>query len=203
MQDSKLVFSATELQMASDAGWILTKNGIIDKVYILFGALSECLRESFSVVNDDFPQVLNVSPKISRGEKYHGLPWVMLDFPRYFKDDPGHFAIRTFFWWGNYFLIQAQFSNQFIPKIVKGIEKNIVPTDIKGYQLYAGYPLNMWNNTLPQAGLELLESRNFSSEIPEKGVLKIAIKLPIDDWASVNNVSKTLAEKIVMALQKH
>ena len=40
------------------------------------------------------------------------------------------------------------------------------------------------------------------SEIPEKGVLKIAIKVPIEDWASVKNVSKTLAEKIVMALQQ-
>jgi hypothetical protein len=189
--------------MASDAGWILTKNGIIDKIYILFGELSELLRQSFSVVNNELDQVLSISPKISRGEKYIELPWVMLDFPRYFQNDPGHFAMRTFFWWGNYFLVQAQFSNQFIPKIVNGIVNKIIPLHIEGYQLYAGFPLDTWNNTLPQPGLDLLENGNFRSEILEKGVLKIVIKVPIEDWASLNNVSRTLAEKIVMALQQH
>ena len=45
-----------------------------------------------------------IPPKISRGENYEGLPWVMLDYPRYFKVNE-HFAIRTFFWWGHFLSI--------------------------------------------------------------------------------------------------
>ena len=42
------------------------------------------------------------SPKISRGENYRGLPWVMLDYPRAFgREDV--LAIRTMFWWGHGF----------------------------------------------------------------------------------------------------
>lgn len=202
MQKSKLGFSATELQLASNADWILTKNTIIDKVYILFGELSERLGHTFSFVNDELAGVMAVSPKISRGEKYKDLPWVMLDYPRYFQDDPGHFAMRTFFWWGNYFLVQAQFSNQFIPKIVNGIENNIIPHQIEGYHLYAGYPDNVWENTLPQHGLELLANKRIDLEIPEKATLKICIKVPIEDWALVNSIANTLAQKIVKVWQE-
>jgi hypothetical protein len=200
MQKSKLVFSATELQLASDSVWILTKNSVIEKVYILFGELSEHLIQTFSVVKNEYPEVFRISPKISKGEKYNGLPWVMLDYPRYFQEFPGHFAMRTFFWWGNYFLIQLQFSKQYIPKVVNGIYEKIVPEHIEGYQIHAGFTLNLWDNTLPQPGLSPLENKTFAIEIPEKSALKIAIKVPIQDWASINKVSKTLADIIVKVL---
>lgn len=197
MQKSKLVFSATELQLASDTEWILTKNNIIGKVYILFGELSEALGQTFSLANDELSKVLNISPKISRGENYIGLPWVMLDYPRYFKDEPGIFSLRTFFWWGNYFLIQAQFSNDFIPIIVSSIEHKVIPTQIDGYKLYGGYPLQKWDNTLPQEGLHVLENINLEMERPELTTFKIAIKIPIEDYEKVINVSNTLAAQIV------
>ena len=60
-------------------------------------------------------------PKISRGENYKGLPWVMLDYPRVFgKEDV--FAIRTMFWWGHAFSVtlhlKGEWKRLFLPVII-------------------------------------------------------------------------------------
>lgn len=46
---------------------------------------------------------LTKTGKISRGENYKGLPYLVLDFPRYSSGNQ-LFIYRTMFWWGNYFL---------------------------------------------------------------------------------------------------
>ena len=40
--------------------------------------------------------------KISRGENYRGLPYLVLDYPAVFSAEDT-FAFRTMFWWGNFF----------------------------------------------------------------------------------------------------
>ena len=42
------------------------------------------------------------SGKISRGENYRGLPYLILDYPAYFSQKD-IFAFRTMFWWGHFF----------------------------------------------------------------------------------------------------
>ncbi len=46
-------------------------------------------------------ELIAAGPKISRGETFKGLPYVMLDYPRFFKKEESC-ALRTFFWWGNF-----------------------------------------------------------------------------------------------------
>jgi hypothetical protein len=47
---------------------------------------------------------LEVPSKISRGESYRSLPYLVLDYPRYFRPHDV-MAIRTMFWWGNFFSV--------------------------------------------------------------------------------------------------
>ena len=66
-----------------------------------------------------------VEPKISKGEKYKGLPWVMLDYPRIFgKEDI--MAIGTRFWWGHYFSVtlhlKGGYLRTYLPVILRGGE---------------------------------------------------------------------------------
>lgn len=89
-----------EQQIVTDAEWILRKNGVIQKAYHLFGALHEAM--AAHPVISRFPGEGAQPAKISRGEQYLGLPYVVLDYPRLFsKEDI--FACRTFFWWGRFF----------------------------------------------------------------------------------------------------
>jgi hypothetical protein len=61
------------------------------------------------------------SPKISKGEQYEGLPWVMLDYPRHYTQADA-FGIRSFFWWGHGFSITLQLTGKFIDKYAAAIE---------------------------------------------------------------------------------
>lgn len=65
--------------------------------------------------------VLKTGGKISRGENYLGLPWLVLDYPRHFTKD--HiFAVRTLFWWGRFFSTTLHISGNWqqitAPKLV-------------------------------------------------------------------------------------
>lgn len=102
MRGTKLHFSDQEFELYKDTRLILTKNAIIQKLKFFLEELQ--LRQQNILHN--FPiipgEVLEISPKVSKGENYKGLPWLVLDYPRHFK--PGNiFAIRTLFWWGNFF----------------------------------------------------------------------------------------------------
>ena len=126
MQVSKIQFSQEELNLAENAEWILTKNGIIRKIMSVFGTLADEYRKSLEDKMASLPQeTFSFSPKISRGEQYQGLPYVMLDYPRVFsKDDV--FAVRSFFWWGNYtsltLHVKGRYKDLFLEKISKGIQ---------------------------------------------------------------------------------
>ena len=46
MMQTKVTLSPKELELVNNAGWILTKNAVIQKVYLLFGELSEVYRST-------------------------------------------------------------------------------------------------------------------------------------------------------------
>ncbi|MEI9808974.1 MAG: hypothetical protein WDO16_14545 [Bacteroidota bacterium] len=67
------------------------------------------------------PEVIKISPKISKGENYKGLPYLVLDYPRYFEKD-NHFAVRSMFWWGNFFSSTLHLSGIYKKKYTSAIE---------------------------------------------------------------------------------
>ncbi|HLO82225.1 MAG TPA: hypothetical protein VK166_14765 [Chitinophagaceae bacterium] len=108
MDVAKLALSEEELRLVMDPGIILTKNAIIAKVYDLFGELADQMRKDLILP----AEVATISPKISKGESYQGLPYVMLDYPRYFTADHV-LALRTFFWWGNFFSVNLHLKGKY------------------------------------------------------------------------------------------
>lgn len=123
-EQAKISLSAFELQLVSDAGIILTKNHIIQKVIELFGKVSEDYQKQ--LLHASLPkEVMALAPKISKGENYKGLPYVILDYPRCFgKEDV--FAVRSFFWWGNYFSsvlqLKGTYKAAYELKIIKAVQ---------------------------------------------------------------------------------
>lgn len=123
MSPAKLILSPKELELVNDPGWILTKNAIIEKVYGLFGGLSETYgkmldRNDHISKNDAGFR----SPKIAKGEQYENLPWVMLDHPRCF-DGENVLAIRSFFWWGNFCSITLLLSGTYREKYEAAVQQ--------------------------------------------------------------------------------
>jgi len=120
---SKLTLSAEEQQLVNNSNWILTKRVIIDKVYHLLGNLSASQKAIIENKKKWLPlPVIQSTPKISKGENYRHLPYVLLDYPRCF-DAENAFAIRTMFWWGNFFSMTLQLSGTYKQVLEQNISK--------------------------------------------------------------------------------
>lgn len=118
MTSSKVTLSPEEWALVSNPGIILTKNAVIEKVYSLFGLVAEqYAKEAAQLPESIRGEWMKAGAKISRGEQYNGLPWVMLDYPRYYSAGDSK-AIRSFFWWGHGFsihlILQGKYREQWL-----------------------------------------------------------------------------------------
>lgn len=186
---AKIALSKDELELVTNAQILLTKNGIIQKVYELFGLLAEDYRLT---ANNVFPEPVSaISPKISRGENYLGLPYVMLDYPRYFKKDEV-LAIRTLFWWGNFYSITLQLSGSFVkeyhPVLLKAIEEGL----LEGW--YINTTNEMWDHHFEETNYTLINS---STNINDRSSIKVAKKIPLHQWDNALLFLQQNFEKLV------
>ena len=184
MDSTKLRLSPEELKLVSDPGIILTKNAITGKVYLLFGALADDFRNMA-----DLPgEIATIAPKIAKGENYLGLPYVMLDYPRYFSADD-IMAVRCFFWWGNFFSITLH---------LKGIYREMSSTAIlRSYNMLSslGYSLAIsgdeWHHhfgTDNYRSIQSMDEHDFRLYITEHPYIKIARIFPISSWENLRQL---------------
>jgi hypothetical protein len=182
--DMATTLSIEEIKLVTDPEVLLTKNKIIAKVTRLFGELAE---EYKNIITTETISILAQNQaKISKGENYKGLPYVVLDYPRQFaKVDV--FAIRTFFWWGNFFSITLHLSGQYETKYVSLIEKAIGENLLDDW--YLGCADNAWqhhfenNNYKP---VRAVKGLNLSA----LGHIKIAKKIPLTQWDEIETFFK-------------
>ena len=130
---TKIQLSEEEMQLVNNPAWILTKHRIIEKVYGLFGSLSAQMQAYLLQQKHALPQqVLQLPPKISKGEQYESMPYVVLDYPRLFSKEEV-FAVRTFFWWGNYFSITLHLKGKYQQQYHEKIAKAATEKKLKDY----------------------------------------------------------------------
>jgi hypothetical protein len=143
---TKIQFSAHESTILKDAALILTKNRIILKVQELFGNLSTAYLQEVANQIPTLPtQVLQWTPKISKGEQYKQLPYVMLDYPRFFsKEDV--FAIRTFLWWGNHCSVTLHLKGLYLEHFLPLIKTNLKNATVNSFKF--AYDGDEWNHDL-------------------------------------------------------
>ena len=126
MKETKVQFSDAEMDLMCDSEIILTKNKVVQKVKTLLEELQNGMVEHTKNFSEKFSNdVFSVSPKISKGENYLGLPYLILDYPRLFKQQD-IFATRTMFWWGHFFSTTLHLSGLFkiayAPKIIASFD---------------------------------------------------------------------------------
>lgn len=108
------------MRLVRDPEVILTKNSVMTKVVEMMAQLSEGYR---GVWEGRATGMGATSPKISRGENYLGLPWVILDYPRFFgREDV--FAVRTMFWWGHALTITLHLKGKYRELYLPVIERD-------------------------------------------------------------------------------
>ena len=112
-KEAKIHLSGLESELVSNTQWIFTKQNIIKKVQLILGYLHEHFGQVVQEEKEFLPEVLQKpGGKITKGENYKGLPYLILDYPAlYRKEDI--FAVRTMFWWGNFFSISLHISGKY------------------------------------------------------------------------------------------
>ena len=112
MNEAKVRLSQKEAELVQNTDWILTKNVILKKAWALLEIIQQEQKQYIQSFKHNLPEeILKQSAKISKGENYKELPYLVLDFPRFFEQD-NIFAIRTMFWWGNHFSITLHLSGK-------------------------------------------------------------------------------------------
>jgi hypothetical protein len=204
MNEAKIRLSPKEMELVLNADWILTKNSILLKASQLLGRVlihqQDHLLQADTVLPAD---VLRIPPKISKGDNYKGLPYLVLDYPRYFHHS-GVFAIRTFFWWGNFFSVTLHlagyYKQLFAPVLLKALPV------LQQQEFYCCVHTDQWqhhfeeDNYLPAAAIS---DSFFIDTISNNSFIKLAKKIPLEKWDDAEDMLPAIYGQLISLLKKH
>ena len=201
MSEAKIRLSQKEMELVSSADLILTKNAILQKANRLLSTLQEKqlqYLESFSAKFSD--KMFHSSAKISKGENYKGLPYLILDYPRVF-DQEHILAIRTMFWWGNFFSVTLHLSGKYKKEKEEKLI-NVFPELIeRGYYWYINE--DPWehhfeaDNYMPVAGISKVE---FENSVRKNNFIKLAKKIDLQQWEYAEEMLLGFFKQIITLL---
>jgi hypothetical protein len=177
------ILSQSEISIWNNAEIFITKQKITNFIYDANALIIEEIKTSKPILHSNFK--FN-NPKISKGENYNCLPWVMADYPAYF-DKENIFAFRMFYLWGaeiNFFLVlKGDFLKHYQTQILSQI-KNQAFTSIK---IYVG--ADVWKHNMDEDYklIEAIEIEKIIAHINQFGFLKLAIYHPS---TKINEIEK-------------
>ena len=188
IQQTKIQFLPAEMELVSSPDIILTKNAILQKIKSFFEEIQMKQQDILKKYSSQLPgEVLRISPKISRGENYKGLPWLVLDNPRHFQHN-NIFAIRTMFWWGNFFSITLHLSGDNKNDLLKKLSNNISLLAKNDFFIYNG--TKEWEHDIDPGSHKKLSAIN-EDEIQKlfsaNSFSKLAIKFTIESLEAIED----------------
>lgn len=172
----KIGFSDKERAFMQQTDLLLTKRTIVDKWYTCL----EQLRSNMltNLVHKPMPQAWK-NARTSRGENYQGLPYVILDHPRYFN---GHhiFACRTMFWWGNHISYTLHLQGELLTDLKPLLKDNW--SSLKGHGLYISIGNEPFEHHFGADNYSLLdEVDDPASFLSSRQFVRIAYQIPISE----------------------
>lgn len=198
---AKIQLSKDEIELVGNTEWILTKHRIIKKVYTMFGEISQIIKEE--ILNSDslfLESIKYHGGKISKGDNYQLLPYVMLDYPSFFKKE-NIFAVRSMFWWGNFFSITLHLSGQ--PKTMFITHDPALMNYLREKDFYICTNNDQWHhhfkedNYTPVSQMSWIQ---FEKTI-EKDFFKVAKKMSLSEWDNAFSFFKKSITEIIGILQ--
>lgn len=195
-------FSDEELSLMGNAEVLLMKRQVIRKV-----------SDDFSRLESDFKGILENTPglklpegtlqkagKISRGENYKGLPYLVLDYPRLMNNEQ-ILNIRLLFWWGHYYSMSLhlageawhQYKSQVISKIASR-------SSHKQFIQYRGSP---WEHDVSLPFFTSMENVGTDKlkELEKAHFFRIVNLLPLKGVEEMEYFAKSTFEKFTSMLQ--
>jgi hypothetical protein len=203
MDPAKIRLSKKEMELLIDPQWILTKNGILKKGWHLLEHVQSIQEIILNETNNLPESVKKTTAKISKGENYRGLPYLILDQPRFFKSD-NVLAIRTMFWWGNFISVTLHIAGDMKVKYEQHL-KDACHT-LKEKDFFICINDDMWehhfgeDNYQSASGLDIAAIEKI---IVEKSFVKIAQKIPLEKWDEAIILLPAMFQKMLEMISPH
>lgn len=201
MDGAKIRLSDAEMELLLRTDWILTKNRILQKSMQLLGIIQENYAHHLHQLSKSLPSELFTIPaKISKGENLQGLPYQVLDYPRLFERE-NVFAIRTLFWWGNFFSITLQLSGKYKVRFQKNVLSDYSYLNANGF--YCCINDDPWLHHFEKENyisLDDMDESEFKNQITERPTIKLAAKLELSQWDESQNWLQEKFEGIIKML---
>lgn len=197
----KLHLSAEEMELVNNTGWILTKHGVIKKVYEMFGKINSVMKNEVIKSNQLFPENLKYQGgKISKGENYQMLPYVILDYPSLFVKN-NIFTLRTMFWWGNFFSVTLHLSGYHKKKFINNNPRLL--SFLKKNNFFICVSEEEWQHHFKEENYALATTVTDAAynQIMKQNFFKAAKKLPLIQWDNAYDFIMESFREILELLQ--
>ena len=185
---AKVMLSEFEAMLIKNRDWILTKHVIIEKAGELLGSQVHPINLQFiRPLLPVLPRLASCSPKLSKGEKYQGLPYVILDHPAMFSRTDV-FALRTMFWWGNFISVTLHLSGTH-KRALENLLIDRVKADRK--DLYISTGESEWEHHFAKSNftpVEEMEAEMLYKKIVQPSFIKIALQYDLSEWDNMNEL---------------
>lgn len=201
MNKAKIRLSPNEMELVTNAEIILTKNRIIEKTKLLLESVQEEMISYIKTRTHPLPgEIIEIPPKISKGENYNGLPYLILDYPRYFEKENAC-AIRTMFWWGHFFSITLHLSGKYKKMFQQKIISSYASFAKENYFICTNK--DEWEHHFEETNYSLItkiDEPGFKESIQKNTFIKMAYKIRLSEWETAPEIILQNFEKIIEAI---
>jgi hypothetical protein len=179
--NTKIMLSSRELAIVTDKEFILTKHRIIQQVFALF-------QQQVPVIQQYLQTFWNSQlgydrlPRISKGDQYRQLPYVVMDYPAVFNKQD-RMAIRTLFLWGDSFSVTLHLAGKYKMLFWQQILNNLMQNRTQLF--YVSVSKNEWEHHFEADNYQLLSDfspSSLSKQLEGSPFIKIALRYPLAQW---------------------
>ena len=182
------------LNFASSKEYPLTKHRIMKTMTFLFDELGHRLSDQFN----NFDYLTGSDYKITKGENYNFMPYVVLDFPKMI----GHkfpIVCRTIFWWGHYFTANLIIDTELIDVTIFYKNKSTLK---KTYVLIGE---NLWDNNLQSGNYILINKLSIADLtilIENRNYLRLSHKIKLSQINDIEIIAPSIYNNWLKIINK-
>ncbi len=174
-----------EYDIVNNSRFLLVKADVIAKVRAEFEQLES---EYLAILK---PEGISLppfaQPKISRGENYKGLPYLVLDYPAVF-DKENILAFRTMFWWGNFFSITLHLQGTYKEQYLEHIKQALLRNKLSG--LYVSCNSTAWEYHYDGDNYRLVDqmtNEEIETALTKHHFIKLSAKLDLAGYEQLQD----------------
>ncbi|WKV11727.1 hypothetical protein [Marivirga harenae] len=173
-------FTTQELDLASDPTILLIKYRMMEKVWDFLEELQKEIKDRLLPFQSKLPEQLKLhNGKISKGENYKRLPYMILDYPAHFTRED-ILAFRIMFYWGHFisatFHLQGKYLREFGNKLIEEFQE-----DENVFFCVNSEPWDYHYRSNNYMLLKDLNQCDIEEHVAGTDFIKLSIKFPVEE----------------------